>query len=71
MVTRIVDALRAGAPDTPELRLALADRLALGTDARVERYWQLLGLVNGWDPFPSMVPAFTWTIEALRASCRP
>ncbi len=39
-------------------------------DARVERYWQLLGVVNGWEPFPNMVPAFTWTIEAMRAHPR-
>ena len=37
------------------------------TMPRVERYWQLLGVVNGWDPFPAMTPAFAWTIEALRA----
>jgi len=42
----------------------------MGTDANVERYWQFLGVVNGWDPFPSMTPAFTWTIEALRAHPR-
>ena len=63
----IVDALRGNAPDTPELRTATAERFAMGNDGRVERYWQLLGTVNGWDPFPSMTPAFTWTIEALKA----
>jgi DNA-binding transcriptional MerR regulator len=66
----IVDALRGESPDTAELRAATADRFAMGNDARVERYWQLLGAVNGWDPFPSMTPAFTWTIEALRAHPR-
>ena len=66
----IVDALRGEAPDTPELRAATAERFAMGNDGRVERYWQLLGTVNGWDPFPSMAPAFTWTIEALRAHPR-
>jgi len=66
----IIDALRGESPDTPELRAATAERFAMGSDGRVERYWQLLGTVNGWDPFPSMTPAFTWTIEALRAHPR-
>jgi hypothetical protein len=47
-----------------------ADRFAMGNDIRVERYWQLLGIINGWGAFPSMAPAFTWTIEALRAHPR-
>ncbi len=67
----IVDALRGESPDTSELRASTAERFAMGNDARVERYWQLLGTVNGWPAFPSMTPAFTWTIEALRAHPRP
>ncbi len=66
-LTAIVDALRGESPDTPELRASTAERFAMGNDPRVERYWQLLGTVNGWPPFPSITPAFTWTIEALRA----
>ncbi|WP_329065002.1 helix-turn-helix domain-containing protein [Streptomyces sp. NBC_01429] len=45
----------------------LADRLATFTDRRVERYWQLLGALNGWPQAPSGVPAFEWLIAALRA----
>lgn len=56
---------------TPELRAATAERFAMGNDGRVERYRQLLGTVKGWHPFRSMTPAFTWTIEALRAHPRP
>jgi len=67
----IVDALRGESPDSPELRAGTAERFAMGNDARVERYWQLLGAVNGWGAFPSMTPAFRWTIEALRAHPRP
>jgi DNA-binding transcriptional MerR regulator len=67
VLTPIVDAMRGERPDTPELRADTADRFALGTDDRVERYWQLLGIINGWPPFPTMTPAFGWTIEALRA----
>jgi DNA-binding transcriptional MerR regulator len=36
-------------------------------DERVERYWQLLGILNGRPPFTPMVPAFRWLIAALRA----
>ena len=47
---------------------ALADRLATGTDARAERYWQLLAVINGRPPVPTTrVPAWEWLIAALRA----
>ncbi len=62
ILSRIVD---PGLP-APE-RLALADQLATFTDRRVERYWQLLGMLNGWPPRPPQVPAFEWLIAALRA----
>ena len=48
-------------------RHQLADRLAAGTDARAERYWQLLAIINGWPPVPATVPAWEWFIAALRA----
>ena len=48
-------------------RQQLADRLATFTNARVERYWQLLGVLNGWPPFEPSVPAVDWWIAALRA----
>jgi len=51
-------------------RAALADRLATFTDRRVERYWQLLGVLNGWPQRAPSVPAFEWLIAALRASAR-
>ena len=37
------------------------------TDERAERYWQLLGILNGRPPFRAMVPSFRWLIAALRA----
>ncbi|MCO1580435.1 MerR family transcriptional regulator [Crossiella sp. SN42] len=79
-------ALAAGvAPDAPEAaayldriapklpaaeRAGVADQLATFTDRRVERYWHLLGVLNGWPPRPAgpAVPAFEWVIAALRAS---
>ncbi|WP_229402561.1 helix-turn-helix domain-containing protein [Micromonospora okii] len=48
-------------------RAALADRLATFTDRRVERYWQLVGVLNRQPPFPPSVPAGEWLIAALRA----
>jgi DNA-binding transcriptional MerR regulator len=54
-------------PTDPAWRRALADRIATGADARAERYWQLLAIVNGWPPVPTTVPAWEWLIAALRA----
>jgi len=71
------------APGSPEGRSVL-DRLVPAaaraetlhqletfTDARVERYWQLLAVLNGQPPFPPAVPAFEWLIAALRAASKP
>lgn len=74
-------ALAAGLdPAAPEARAVVERLVAPGTDRvelagvietfadrRVERYWALLGVLNGWDPFPSTVPAFEWAAAALRA----
>lgn len=55
-------------PDTPaEHRVRLRENLETFTDARVERYWRLIGTLNGWRPRPSAAPAFEWLIAALRA----
>jgi DNA-binding transcriptional MerR regulator len=50
-----------------EERVTLADTLATFSDRRVERYWSLLGTINGWPQRPAAVPAFEWLIDALRA----
>jgi DNA-binding transcriptional MerR regulator len=52
-------------------RPATLAQLETFTDARVERYWQLLAVLNGQPPFPPAVPAFEWLIAALRASRPP
>ncbi len=67
----ILDALRGDQPDSPELRADTAARFEQGNDRRVERYWVLLGVINGWAPFPSMTQAFEWTLAALRAHPAP
>ncbi len=52
-------------------RAGLADGAATFTDARVERYWELLAVLNGWPSVPAAVPAFAWLVAALRAQGRP
>ena len=38
------------------------------TDRRVERYWQLLAIMNGWPQRgPSATPAWEWLLAALAA----
>jgi DNA-binding transcriptional MerR regulator len=60
---------RIVAPGTPAARRgAILERLETFADARVERYWQLLAILNGQPVPPSAVPAFEWLIAALRAS---
>jgi len=55
-------------PDmTAAPRAQLLRQLETFTDARVERYWQLLAIINGQQPPPSVVPVFGWLIAALRA----
>jgi DNA-binding transcriptional MerR regulator len=60
---------RIVAPGTPVAqRAAIRRQLETFTDARVERYWQLLAILNDQPVPPAVVPAFEWLITALRAS---
>ncbi len=55
-------------PDMPAgERSELLRWLETVADARVERYWHLMAVLNGHEPSPSAVPAFSWLIAALRA----
>lgn len=63
----VLDRIGVGGLDG-QARSALADRLATFSDRRVERYWQLLGVLNDWPRRPPTVPAFAWLIAALRAT---
>ncbi|GIG60245.1 MerR family transcriptional regulator [Longispora fulva] len=56
-----------GGPDTPEFRTWLIEQVEVGSDARVERYWQLIGTINGWPVWPSRMHGFAWLVAALRA----
>jgi len=62
----VAELLDDGRPLTPERRSMLADRLATFADARVERYWMLLGVLNAWPTWEPSVPAVEWWITALR-----
>jgi DNA-binding transcriptional MerR regulator len=81
--TRATAALEAGEPPTSTTGQALAadiaaafgkpaaevaDEIAAGTDARAERYWQLMATINGWPQWPTQVPAAEWIAAALRAA---
>jgi len=59
------------ADDSAEYRASLLRRLEVANDPRTERYWQLLGMINGWPAQPSMAPVFAWFIGALRAHPTP
>lgn len=48
----------------------LAAQLETFTDERVERYWQLAGVLNGRPPLTPMTPVYRWLISALRAHPR-
>ena len=48
-------------------RAKVAEQLATFTDSRVDRYWRLVGVVNGWPEQPSHLPAFQWLQAALHA----
>ena len=54
--------------DSPRYRRELVQQLAMFSDARMERYWQLVGIINQLPAVPSMMPAYEWFIAALNAS---
>jgi DNA-binding transcriptional MerR regulator len=60
-------AAAAGREDSPVYRTELAQRLEMFSDARVDRYWRLIAVINGWEPQASLMPAYEWFITALRA----
>ncbi len=61
-------AAAASKKDSPEYRRALAHQLATFSDPRAERYWQLIGVINGWPAQPSVMRPYEWFIAALDAS---
>ncbi|MGW5266275.1 helix-turn-helix domain-containing protein [Microbispora sp. NPDC004025] len=58
-------------PDMPSNeRTELQRWLEIVADPQVERYWQLIAVLNGREPSSPAVPAFTWLIAALRVHSR-
>ena len=51
----------------PVGRGELVAGLEVATDPRIDRYWQLTAIINGWPPFPSHMQADLWLLAALRA----
>jgi DNA-binding transcriptional MerR regulator len=67
---QVVEAVEAAGPEPPDSRAAVAERIDAFTDRRVGRYWDLVGIVNGWEPSPApedMVDTWAWYAAALRA----
>ena len=55
-------------PDKPTAeRVALRKQLESFNDVRVERYWELMGILNDRPAFPKVAAAIDWFIAALRA----
>ena len=57
-----------GRADDPQTRVWLAETIDTFADARVNRYWELLGTINGWPARPDAAPAWEWLRAALRAA---
>ncbi|MFH8569350.1 MerR family transcriptional regulator [Streptomyces sp. NPDC017993] len=55
------------APDA-EFREWMAEQFAEAHDSRVDRYWRLVWIVNGWQVLPGLIPVYAWLVETLRGS---
>ena len=55
-----------GRRDGADFRPWLAETIETFADARAERYWELLGTINGWPKRPRSSPAWGWLLSALR-----
>ncbi|MFD9337172.1 MerR family transcriptional regulator [Streptomyces sp. NPDC060028] len=64
LVHRFAEVL-ARTPDT-EFRDWMAQQFEEAHDPRVDRYWRLVWIVNGWQLVPSLIPVYPWLIQALR-----
>jgi uncharacterized protein (TIGR03086 family) len=56
--------------DGSEARELLREQLE-STDERIERYWRLISVINGWPEPPRWGPAGAWLVAALRANPEP
>ncbi|MFB7177844.1 MerR family transcriptional regulator [Streptomyces sp. NPDC056257] len=56
----------ARTPDR-EFREWMAQQFEEAHDPRVDRYWRLVWIVNGWQVVPNLLPVYPWLVQALRA----
>jgi hypothetical protein len=61
-------AAAANRSDSASYRAELTQQLVMFSDRRVERYWQLVGVINGWPEAPTLMPAYEWLVAALRTA---
>ena len=55
-------------PNMPRAeRVTVRKQLKMFNDERVERYWELMGVLNDRPPFPKIARPVAWFIAALRA----
>ncbi|MFJ6793932.1 MerR family transcriptional regulator [Streptomyces sp. NPDC091268] len=64
LVSRFAEVF-ARTPDT-EFREWMAQQFEEVHDSRVDRYWRLVWIVNGWQVVPNLIPVYPWLIQALR-----
>lgn len=57
-------------PDGRTARERLVEQLEIN-DQKIERYWQLISVINGWPEPPAWGPAAAWLVAALRAHPEP
>ncbi|MFG2949515.1 helix-turn-helix domain-containing protein [Streptomyces adustus] len=55
----------ARTPDA-EFRDWMAREFEGAHDPRVDRYWRLVWIVNGWQVVPSLLPMYPWLVQGLR-----
>jgi DNA-binding transcriptional MerR regulator len=66
----VIERVEASMPDAGD-RIALAERIEAFTDRRVFRYWELVGIINGWPGrrragIAGTADAWEWYAQALR-----
>ncbi len=61
-------ATAAGREDTSVYRHELLRQMETFSDRSVERYWQLLGIINSWPAQPTLMPAYEWFMAALKVN---
>ncbi|MEU9081850.1 MerR family transcriptional regulator [Streptomyces sp. NPDC048357] len=64
LVHRFAEAF-ARTPDR-DFREWMARQFEEAHDPRVDRYWRLVWIVNGWQVVPNLIPVYPWLIQALR-----